>query len=158
MRRVGVALLGTGLLTGVLIAMKSQTPAPPAGRPPADGGTGSPLPAAASRMPEVGVVDLTRMTDGPHLGAVFPNRYGPVQVRITVRGGRLVDVEAVQLPAAAARGIEIGRRATPVLRQQALQRQSADLDAVSGATYTSDGYRRSLQSAIDAARAGRPAA
>jgi uncharacterized protein with FMN-binding domain len=84
---------------------------------------------------------------------VVPNRYGPVQVRISVRAGRLVDVEAVQLPTAAARGVEIGRRAVPMLREQALQRQSADLDTVSGATYTSDGYRRSLQSAIDAARA-----
>ncbi|WP_433612660.1 FMN-binding protein [Dactylosporangium sp. CA-139114] len=48
--------------------------------------------------------------------------------------------------------------AAPRLREQALQRQSADLDTVSGATYGSDGYRRSLQSAIDAARGGRPAA
>ena len=48
-------------------------------------------------------------------------------------------------------------RAAPVLREQALERQSADLDTVSGATYTSDGYRRSLQSALDAARTGRAA-
>jgi uncharacterized protein with FMN-binding domain len=125
-------LAGTGLVTAVLIAVKSQAPAP--------------LPVSAA----VAEKDSVTRT---YLGAVVPNRYGPVQVRISVRAGRLVDVEAVQLPTAAARGVEIGRRAVPMLREQALQRQSADLDTVSGATYTSDGYRRSLQSAIDAARA-----
>ncbi|HTJ33691.1 MAG TPA: FMN-binding protein [Dactylosporangium sp.] len=132
MRRVGWALAGTGLVTAVLIAVKSQAPAP--------------LPVSAA------VAEKDSVTRS-YLGAVVPNRYGPVQVRISVRAGRLVDVEAVQLPTAAARGVEIGRRAVPMLREQALQRQSADLDTVSGATYTSDGYRRSLQSAIDAARA-----
>jgi uncharacterized protein with FMN-binding domain len=103
-------------------------------------------------------VDPNRMMDGSYLGAVVTNPFGPVQVRVDVRGGRLVDVVAVRLPTAAARGIEIGMRAAPALREQALERQSADLDTVSGATYTSDGYRRSLQSALDAARTGRPGA
>jgi uncharacterized protein with FMN-binding domain len=154
MRRIGVAVLGTGVVTAVLIAVKSHAPAVPAPAPVAAPASHGPAMAAVP-APDVGIVDLSRMMDGQHLGAVFTNQYGPVQVRITVRGGRLVDVEAVQLPTAAARGIEIGMRATPVLREQALQRQSADLDTVSGATYTSDGYRRSLQSALDTARTGR---
>jgi uncharacterized protein with FMN-binding domain len=170
MRRIGFAVLGTGVLTAVLVAVKSQLP-PAAGPAPAAAVSGAatsrpagpstaraPGSAAASRAPGVGVVDPNRMMDGSHLGAVVTNPFGPVQVRVDVRGGRLVDVVAVQLPTAAARGIEIGMRAAPVLREQALQRQSADLDTVSGATYTSDGYRRSLQSALDAARTGRPGA
>jgi uncharacterized protein with FMN-binding domain len=149
MRRITVAFLGTGVVTAVLVAVKAQAPAAPAS-PPSTG------PSPASRpAPQVGIVDLNRMMDGQQLGAMFRNPYGPVQVRITVRGGRMVDVEAVQLPTAAARGIEIGMRAAPLLREQALERQSAELDTVSGATYTSDGYRKSLQSAIDLARTGR---
>ncbi|MER7273459.1 FMN-binding protein [Dactylosporangium sp. NPDC000244] len=154
LHRIGIALLGTGLLTALLVAVKARAPEArpqPAAEP-------SPSPTEPTKAPLVGIVDLSRMTEGEHLGAVVPNHFGPVQVRITVHDGRMVDVAAVQLPTAAARGIEIGQRAAPRLREQALQRQSADLDTVSGATYTSDGYRRSLQSAIDAARAGRPAA
>lgn len=220
MRRVGVAVLGAGVLTAVLVALKSQLPvraggvdgssavgvgsgsasgaggaagsfgaggsswsggpstsggsvvpgaSAAAGRSTASGGSvgsaasggaapGATKPPGVSGTPGVGVVDMHRMMDGAHLGAVVTNPFGPVQVRIEVRGGRLVDVVPVRLPTAAARGIEIGMRAAPVLREQALRRQSADLDTVSGATYTSDGYRRSLQSALDAARTGRPAA
>ncbi|MEV4512101.1 FMN-binding protein [Dactylosporangium sp. NPDC049525] len=167
MRRIGFAVLGTGVVTAVLIAVKSQLPPVsvpgPAASAPAtaarrpSGPSMAHAPAVASQAaPGVGVVDPSRMMDGSYLGAVVTNPYGPVQVRVDVRGGRLVDVVAVRLPTAAARGIEIGMRATPVLREQALERQSADLDTVSGATYTSDGYRRSLQSALDAARSGRP--
>jgi uncharacterized protein with FMN-binding domain len=179
MRRIGFAVLGTGVVTAVLVAVKSQlpaaVPAPAAAtataRPTGPSTAHAPglatvpglasapgrASAPAASAPGVGVVDTSRMMDGSHLGAVFTNPYGPVQVRAEVRAGRIVDVTAVQLPTAAARGIEIGMRATPVLREQALQRQSAELDTVSGATYTSDGYRRSLQSALDAARTGRPA-
>jgi uncharacterized protein with FMN-binding domain len=168
MRRIGFAVLGTGVVTAILVAVKSQLPAPsvpvPASSAPAVAAAGRPsgpstahAPGLASQAaPGVGIVDQSRMMDGTYLGAVVTNQYGPVQVRVDVRGGRLVDVVAVRLPTAAARGIEIGMRAAPVLREQALQRQSADLDTVSGATYTSEGYRRSLQSALDAARAGRP--
>ncbi|MFF5231487.1 FMN-binding protein [Dactylosporangium sp. NPDC000521] len=165
MRRIGFAVLGTGVVTAVLVAVKAQLPAavPPAAASPAatrpSGPSTAHVPAVASQpAPGVRVVDPSRMMDGSHLGAVFTNPFGPVQVRADVRGGRLVDVVTVRLPTAAARGIEIGMRAAPVLREQALARQSADLDTVSGATYTSDGYRRSLQSALDAARTGRPAA
>jgi uncharacterized protein with FMN-binding domain len=170
MRRIGFAVLGTGVVTAILVAVKSQLPpaavpgpsssvtaAAVAGRPGGLSTARAPAPSSASRSaPGVGVVDPHRMMDGSYLGAVVTNPYGPVQVRADVRGGRLVDVVAVRLPTAAARGIEIGMRAAPVLREQALERQSADLDTVSGATYTSDGYRRSLQSALDAARSGRP--
>ncbi|MEV0130169.1 FMN-binding protein [Dactylosporangium sp. NPDC050688] len=162
MRRVGLAVLGAGVLTAVLVALKSQLPLQPGGAAapggPSPDATRPPGKPGTPGTPGVGIVDLHRMMDGAHLGAVVTNPFGPVQVRIEVRGGRLVDVVPVRLPTAAARGIEIGMRAAPVLREQALQRQSADLDTVSGATYTSDGYRRSLQSALDAARTGRPAA
>jgi len=89
-------------------------------------------------------------------GTAQGTRYGPVQVRITVRGHRLVMVTAVVYPASGGRDREISSFALPQLEQEAITAQSARIDTVSGATFTSDGYRRSLQSALDVAhfRAG----
>jgi len=84
-------------------------------------------------------------------GDTVQTRWGPVQVRITVKSGRLTDVTAVTYPTDNPRDQEINSYAIPRLRSEALQAQSADIDTVSGATYTSDGYRQSLQSALDSA-------
>jgi uncharacterized protein with FMN-binding domain len=79
-----------------------------------------------------------------------------VQVRVTLQSGRIVDVAATQLPSDLERSVEIGNYAAPILRDEALQAQSAKIDVVSGATYTSQGYIQSLQAALDSAHAGRP--
>jgi uncharacterized protein with FMN-binding domain len=89
--------------------------------------------------------------DGSYDGSVVQTRWGPVQVRVTVSGGTLIDVTAVVYPNGNPRDQEINSYALPILRQAALVAQSASIDSVSGATYTSDGYRQSLQSALDAA-------
>jgi uncharacterized protein with FMN-binding domain len=81
-------------------------------------------------------------------GAVESNQYGNVQVRITVTGGKIVDVSAVQLPQGDPRSAQISSYAAPQLRQEALTAQSASINTVSGASYTSAGYQASLQSAI----------
>ncbi|KUN20519.1 FMN-binding protein [Streptomyces antibioticus] len=88
---------------------------------------------------------------GTFTGDSVQTRWGPVQVRITVKGGKLTDVTAVAYPSDNPRDQEINSYALPRLRTEALQAQSADIDTVSGATYTSDGYRQSLQSALDSA-------
>ncbi|MEU1844276.1 FMN-binding protein [Micromonospora sediminicola] len=88
---------------------------------------------------------------GTATGSVAQTRWGPVQVRITVSAGKITDVAAVQVPDGNHRDQEINDYAVPILRQEALAAQSARIDTVSGATVTSDGYRESLQSAIDAA-------
>jgi uncharacterized protein with FMN-binding domain len=85
-------------------------------------------------------------------GPVEDTRYGPVQVEVTIRGGKLVDVTALQLPSDRRRSEEISTEAAPILRQEALAAQGVSIDTVSGATYTSDGYAASLQAALDAAR------
>ncbi len=82
-------------------------------------------------------------------GDSISTRYGDVQVRIVVSGGQLVDVQAVQLPSDRARSESISSDAGPQLRNEALRAHSARIDTVSGATYTSDGYAQSLQSALD---------
>ena len=84
-------------------------------------------------------------------GDSVQTRWGPVQVRITVQNGKITDVTAVTYPQENPRDQQINAYAVPQLRSEALAAQSADIDTVSGATYTSDGYRESLQSALDSA-------
>jgi uncharacterized protein with FMN-binding domain len=84
-------------------------------------------------------------------GDTAQTRWGPVQVRITVQGGKITNAEAVVYPNGNGRDVEINSYALPVLNQEAVQAQSANIDMVSGATVTSDGYLQSLQSAIDRA-------
>ena len=84
-------------------------------------------------------------------GDTAQTQWGPVQVQITVSGGKITDVTPVQYPNGNGRDQEINSYALPVLAQEALAAQSANIDHVSGATVTSDGYVQSLQSAIDQA-------
>jgi uncharacterized protein with FMN-binding domain len=78
-------------------------------------------------------------------------RWGAVQVQITVADGKISAAEAVVYPQANSRDRQINAYAVPVLEQEAVTAQSADIDVVSGATVTSDGYIQSLQSALDQA-------
>jgi len=82
-------------------------------------------------------------------GAAVDTRYGAVQVKVTFSGSTITGVDVMQAPDRERRDIEINRRALPILTQEVLASQSANIDTVSGATYTSEGYRQSVQSAID---------
>jgi uncharacterized protein with FMN-binding domain len=90
-------------------------------------------------------------TSGTVTGTVADTRWGPVQVQITVAGGSITNVAVVQYPNSNGKDQEINARALPILIQETLKAQSAGIDMVSGATYTSDGYVTSLQSALDQA-------
>ena len=81
-------------------------------------------------------------------GQVVSTAFGPVQVSIVVLSGRITDVATLQSPSADPRSVEIAKNALPVLRSEALAAQSAQIAAVSGATYTSKGWISSLQSAL----------
>ena len=87
---------------------------------------------------------------GTYKGPVVGNPYGDVQVEITVTNGKITDVQAVALPTGGHSG-RISSFVAPILRTQALTAQSAAIDGVSGATYTSQAYAQSLQGALDAA-------
>ncbi|MDJ0392927.1 FMN-binding protein [Rhodococcus sp. G-MC3] len=78
-------------------------------------------------------------------------RFGPVQVQITVTDGAITDAAAIEYPTSNGRDQQINARAVPVLEQETVAAGTADIDMVSGATYTSEGYVKSLQSAIDQA-------
>lgn len=85
-----------------------------------------------------------------YAGGLVQTPYGDVQVQIVVGEGRITDVRALALPTGGHSG-RISRFVEPILRSQALAAQSASIDGISGATFTSRAYARSLQSALDAA-------
>ncbi|WP_431843608.1 FMN-binding protein [Calidifontibacter indicus] len=88
---------------------------------------------------------------GTFTGDSVDTRWGPVQVQITVSGGKITAVQAVVYPTDNPRDVEINNQALPILADEAVKAQSSQIDTVSGATVTSDGYISSLQSAIDKA-------
>ncbi|EFL42323.1 FMN-binding domain-containing protein [Streptomyces griseoflavus Tu4000] len=83
-------------------------------------------------------------------GDAAQTQYGPVQVRITVSGGKITEAETVQAPKGG-QSDRITADAVPKLNQAAVAAGDAEIDTVSGATYTSAGYKQSLQSALDKA-------
>ncbi|MFD6697684.1 MULTISPECIES: FMN-binding protein [unclassified Microbacterium] len=95
----------------------------------------------------------TGLKDGTFTGQAADTRYGAVQVAITVSGGQITDVSVPQYPNTERRDEEINAQAIPILVSETKSAQSAQVDMVSGATFTSDGYTQSLQSAIDQAKA-----
>ena len=76
--------------------------------------------------------------------------YGDVQVQVTIQGGRITDIKTLSMPIGGHSG-RIAQIVAPMLRSEALTAQSANIDIISGATYTSEAYAMSLQSALDAA-------
>jgi hypothetical protein len=117
--------------------------APPAAPEPTQGST---LPSTTSGPPTTSAPPSGNRTVA---GPVVSTDYGDVQVRVTLQGSRIVDVQALQLPSDRSRSVRISQEAGPILRQEALQAQSANIDLVSGASYTSQGYAQSLQGALD---------
>jgi uncharacterized protein with FMN-binding domain len=96
---------------------------------------------------------ITKLANGTYSGSVEETRYGPVQVEITVSGKKITDVKALQLTDADSRSQQISNDAAPILRSEVLAAQSASVATVSGATFTTEGYLTSLQSALDKAKA-----
>jgi len=87
-------------------------------------------------------------------GTSVDTRYGPVQVQVHVQARRILSAAAIDYPRGGGRDRQINSYAVPILERETVNAQSAQIDAISGATYTSDGYRRSLQAALDASPAG----
>ena len=120
------------------------TTTPPTSAPPDP--SASPSPTSGSRSSGSSSSVTQTFT-----GDSTSTRWGPVQVEITVTDSRVTDVSVPVSPSGNQRDVEINDRALPVLVQETLAAQSADIDMVSGATVTSDGYLTSLQSALDQA-------
>lgn len=160
MRRAAAATAGTVIALILILDYKSApstlgrrvsiTAQPPAtSAPPAASAPPATTPAAGPATPS------TTAPSGAArqiTGQAVDTQYGPVQVQITMVGTRIASINALQLPSDRSRSIEISQYAAPILRQEVLTAQSAQIDVVSGASYTSQGYADSLQSALDQAR------
>ncbi len=125
---------------------RASAPPPRPSAPAAAGSSGSSTAAAPPAPPAPAA---TRTVTGPSI----MTSYGAVQVQVVLSGSRITDVVALHLTDSNRTSVQISARSAPTLRQEALTAQSAQIDAVSGATYTSTGYQQSLQAALDAAHA-----
>lgn len=155
MRRPVLAAM-TGL-TAVVLALGIRTSAHD--RPSAVGTLSSPIGVVTApsqtpdAVPSASPSPRAAATSVSVNGEATGTRYGPVQVQITVQGGRIVRADAIEYPTQDRRDQEINSYAIPQLDDEVLQAQGAQIDTVSGATVTSEGYLTSLQSAIDQAHA-----
>ena len=108
-------------------------------------------PPAAGTSSGSTTTTTTKGKNGTFTGQSADTPYGPVQVKITVTGGKFSDVNATVLPHGSSYDEQVDQYAVPVLAKEAVSAQSAKIQMVSGATYTSTGYLQSLQSALDQA-------
>src|ERR1700722_13251642 len=146
MRRVILAVVATAAALVLLLSFKTHTQSAVPGASPA-AALGSPTPGAGP-----GTASPATAPAGPArtvTGQAFSTIYGPVQVKITVAGGRITAASAVEYPQDTPRDEQINAYAIPQLNSEAVAAGSAKIDAVSGATYTSGGYIGSLQNALD---------
>ncbi len=88
---------------------------------------------------------------GTYAGTAVETRFGTVQVQVTIKAGVITDVTALHLTDQEQRSVQISARAAPLLRSEVLSAQSANVQTIGGATYTSEAYLTSLQAALDAA-------
>jgi len=156
MRRAPIVVTATIAGTAAVLAFHPRTPAVPTA-------TASTAAAASSAAQSAGTSSGTTGGTGTGTGATgtgagvsgtatgdsVATRYGNAQVRVTVKDGKIVQIDALQLQANDPRSVQISSTAAPILQQEALAAQTAGVDAVSGATYTSASYTQSLQSALD---------
>jgi uncharacterized protein with FMN-binding domain len=161
MRRAILAILATAAGLVVLLSFKthastglSPTIITPAGQ---NGAAGSTKASAAPRAGTSGSggagsgSSSTSAVSKTVAGDVVQTIYGPIQVTITVKSGKITAVNVPTYPNGTGRDQEINSYALPQLVQETVSANSAQIDGVSGATYTSQGYVSSLQSALDKA-------
>lgn len=178
-RRGAIALVTTVMALVLLFNFKTPDQAPTGGGLASTGGS---LAAGGSASTKTGSTGSSGSSNGPSTtsggttaqatpssgtraatanetltGSVFSSRYGNTQVQVTISAGTITGVTAVQLPVGGRSGA-ISAYVEPILSSEALQAQSANIDIVSGATYTSEAYARSLQSALDQAAVASSAA
>jgi uncharacterized protein with FMN-binding domain len=109
-----------------------------------------PAPAATPKPSSSGAA----IANGTVTGPVVQTQFGPVQVQVTLANGKITNVTALQLPSDRQRSAYISSIVGPMLQSETLAAQSAQIDLISGATYTSDAYAQSLQAALDQAAHG----
>ena len=157
MRRIGLWFAATVAIvallfgyhtstSGVLAASSQQAPIVSGSKP-----TTTPSSHSASASAKGAPASKKPAPVKSYKGSVAQTRYGPVQVALTVKGGSITQVSVLQYPSAGGTDQQINSYALPILVDQTVKQQGAHVQMVSGATYTSQGYLTSLQSALDQA-------
>jgi uncharacterized protein with FMN-binding domain len=152
MRRAILAITGTIAGLVALLSFKSHAPSIPTSTV---GGTSGVPSSPASEAGPGAVVPTGNQAGGLSsgettlTGKAANTVYGPVQIQLIVREHKIVKVSILQQPQGTIHDLQIGQFAFPQLISETLSAQSAKIDAVSGASYTSQGYIQSLQSALD---------
>jgi uncharacterized protein with FMN-binding domain len=160
MRRIVIWLASTVTVVVLLFGYHTSTNKTTSGT--TEGGTSGSTtsvnePGASPSSPSSGSSGTRSTKITTYTGSVAQTRWGPVQVKISVQGGRLTKVTILQHPSGNSRDAQINNYALPILINESLTAQSANIDMVSGATVTSGGYVRSLQAALDEAVSGQGA-
>ena len=158
MRRAVLTIVGTIAGLVALLSFKSHLPTAPSAAVSTTGGTGStagtPAPSSSpatvpGEFPMGSLAGKLPAGETAVTGHVATTVYGPVQIQLVMRNSKIVKVAVLQQPMNTANDIQIGDFAFPKLIGETLTAQTAKIDAVSGASYTSEGYIKSLQSALD---------
>jgi uncharacterized protein with FMN-binding domain len=159
MRRVILAVTGTIAGLVALLSFKSHVPSAPVAA--TTGGTGASSASSSSTsgggqtevvpgaFPQGSIAKNLPAGETAVDGKVASTSYGPVQIQLIKRNGKIVKVAVLMQPTNTLNDVQIGKFAFPKLISETLAAQNGKIDAVSGATYTSAGYVQSLQSALD---------
>jgi uncharacterized protein with FMN-binding domain len=148
MKRVVLAVVSTVASLVLLLSFKTHSPSAVATPPAAVSSTTTTGSSAGTTTSSKKSSSSAAKT---YTGSAAATRYGPVQVQITVKNGNVVSASAVEYPTNDPRDQQINSYAIPQLNAEATAAGSAGIDMVSGATFTSEGYIASLQSALDQA-------
>mgnify|MGYP001249993868 CR=1 FL=1 len=169
MRKIVVGVMSTISGLVLLFSYHTSTNSEAATTTSTDTGSGTEPQATAGTTPNAGEATTTPTasattspssgsetssgsgSSGTYTGDAVQTRWGTVQVQITVKDGKITSADAVEYPSENPKDQQINAYAIPQLNAEVVDAQSASIDAVSGATVTSDGYIESLQSAIDQA-------
>lgn len=144
--------------SGITLTPSQQTiNIPPAQPTPPNSDTPQPIlyiptPTPAPTTPQTPTTNKTGYKDGSYTGIVVDAFYGNVQVKATISGGRITDITFLDYPHDRRTSQEINSQAMPILKSEAIQIQTANVDIVSGATATSQAFVESLQSALNQAK------
>jgi uncharacterized protein with FMN-binding domain len=152
---IAAVLTGVGLV--LLLSFKTPSESPPDAAATMRRPTDSPVPTNSPEPSTTATQPTAQPTQSPSpqtatgtvTGPVVSTQFGDVQLQVTLAGGKIVDIKPIELPFDRQRSAYISSVAAPLLRQEALQAQSAQIDLISGATYTSEAYAESLQAVLD---------
>jgi uncharacterized protein with FMN-binding domain len=154
---MGILTVGWQIGSATVVASTSTTTTTSGGTTSGTSGTsstsGTSGSSGTSSSGSTTTTTSTGLKDGTYTGASEQTRFGNVQVKVTISGGKITEVTALHLTDQEQRSVQISNYAAPILRQEVLASQSASVSNVNGATYTTDGYLASVQSALDQAKA-----